>query len=797
MCHSCHSTKCNQTIQHAAVPETNTGTGACSASSSHSHSSCSGTESAESDTADPESHGCCSNHSCSSEAQAEDNVPVSSSNLVWQVTKMDCPSCAGKLEAALSRLDGVKSVQVRFSSQKLVVEAEQSAPADLAEAIKQRAEKTGFPLVDISRKPADTETLTLWDNIKRDGILFSLIAVMAIAGIVSIWQPDTGAILFTVATILGLMPITKKAFTLARNGSPFSIEMLMSIAAFGALYLGETLEAAMVLVLFLIGERLEGFAASKARKGIQSLMALVPEDIVRKHPDGRRETVPVSSLEPGHRVEIAPGGRLPADAVLHEDNASFDLSALTGESIPVVKQRGEKVPAGALSVDRVVEMEVVSKQGESAIDRILTLIEEAESRRAPFERFIDRFSRWYTPLMILVAALVVTIPPVFFAESWDTWVYRGLALLLIACPCALVISTPAAMTSGLATAARFGALFKGGAALEALSKVEWVAFDKTGTLTEGKPVVTDVVTWQGDESFLLSLAAAIEQGSHHPLAKALVDKAEEAGVSILKADNISAEAGKGVSGVVDGIAVSLVALDKLESHHSINQQQMQEAQALAESGKTVAVLFEESTAKGAFAWRDELRAASFETIDQLNQKGLHTVMLTGDNPKAAAGLAGSLKMDYRAGLMPEGKVDAINEIAKTQSVAMVGDGINDAPAMKAATIGIAMGGGTDVALETADIALSSNRIERIPDIVALSRATMANVRQNVTLAIGLKAVFLVTSVLGITGLWVAVLADTGATALVTLNALRLLRFKSGEVQTTPQRKGEIALNKSI
>lgn len=365
----------------------------------------------------------------------------------------------------------------------------------------------------------------------------------------------------------------------------------------------------------------------------------------------------------------------------------------------------------------------------------------------------------------------------FFAESWDTWVYRGLALLLIACPCALVISTPAAMTSGLATAARHGALIKGGAALEALSKVDWVAFDKTGTLTEGKPVVTDVLTWQGEEKALLSMAAAIEQGSHHPLAKAVIDKAQRKGAPALHAQNVGADVGKGVSGLVGGKHVALVALDKLEAHHLIEAKQKKEAKHLADNGKTVAVLLIEDVAAGAFAWRDELRPEAYETIAQLSQQGLHSVMLTGDNPKAAAGLAKSLRMDFRAGLLPEGKVTAINDIAAKTRVAMVGDGINDAPAMKAATIGIAMGGGTDVALETADIALSSNRIERLPDIIALARATMANVRQNVALAVGLKAIFLVTSVLGYTGLWVAVLADTGATALVTLNALRLLRFR--------------------
>lgn len=409
MCHSCHSVKCHNPVEHASTPDSQV-VSCCSENQTSSSCRAEG-ESSESDTADPEPSGCCSNHVCSSDSHSNQDDMISSGSLVWQVTNMDCPSCAGKLEAALRRIAGVKTVQVRFASEKLVVETSNPAPAGIVETIKQRAAQTGFPLVDIAKASVAPKTLTRWQQIKREGLLVSLIAVMAVAGLISIWQPETGRLLFTVATVLGLVPIVKKAATLARNGSPFSIEMLMSIAAFGALYLGETHEAAMVLVLFLIGERLEGFAASKARKGIQSLMALVPENIVRKLPDGVRETVAVSSLQPGYRIEVAPGGRLPADAMLMEVSASFDLSALTGESIPVVKKQGDKVPAGALSVDRVVEMEVVSKQGESAIDRILTLIEEAESRRAPVERFIDSFSRWYTPLMIVVAALVVTVPP--------------------------------------------------------------------------------------------------------------------------------------------------------------------------------------------------------------------------------------------------------------------------------------------------------------------------------------------------------------------------------------------------
>ncbi|WP_197076305.1 zinc/cadmium/mercury/lead-transporting ATPase [Grimontia sp. AD028] len=779
MCHSCHSVKCQNPIQHTSKPETQPK--ACCSSHTVSESSCSTTEISDGGTDDPSSQGCCSSQTCSSQTQNNDtpSEPVLfSDSLQWRVTNMDCPSCANKLETALKGITGVESAQVRFATEKLIVNLNQADSDKLKATIEAKAAKTGFPLLSLTEtKPLESESGWL-TTFKKDGLLISLVAVMTFAAVLLQWMPEAGSALFTLATVLGLIPIVKKAITLGRSGSPFSIETLMSIAAFGALYLGETVEAAMVLVLFLIGERLEGYASAKARAGIQALMALVPETVTRIFEDGRKESVSVSSLQPGHAIEIAPGGRLPADAVLKNEIAAFDMSALTGESIPVEKQQGDKVLAGALAVDRLVSLEVVSKQGESAIDRILNLIEDAESRRAPVERFIDRFSRWYTPLMIVLAALVVTIPPLMFGESWDTWIYRGLALLLIACPCALVISTPAAMTSGLATAARQGALIKGGAALEALSKVEWVAFDKTGTLTEGKPVVTDVLVWEGDDNALLAQAAAVEQGSHHPLAKAVVEAANARGLASLTAENVIATAGKGVSGEVEGKHLEVLALDKLDEKYTVSAERQNAAQTIADQGKTVAIVFIDGIASGALAWRDELRATAKATVDALNKAGVRSVMLTGDNPHAAGGLAGSLNMDFRAGLMPEGKVEAIHDIALKHRVAMVGDGINDAPAMKSATIGIAMGGGTDVALETADIALSQNRIEQIPSVIALSRATMRNVRQNVALAVGLKAVFLVTSVLGFTGLWVAVLADSGATAIVTLNALRLLRFKA-------------------
>ncbi len=424
----------------------------------------------------------------------------------------------------------------------------------------------------------------------------------------------------------------------------------------------------------------------------------------------------------------------------------------------------------------MVRLRVTSKQGENAIDRILHLIEQAESHKAPLERFLDRFSRWYTPAMMALALLVIITPPLLFEQPWETWVYRGLALLLIACPCALVISTPAAITSGLAVAAKRGALIKGGAALEQLGRIETVAFDKTGTLTKGKPKVTDVLPLGNiTRERLLALTASIELGSTHPLAKSLVAYVNSQHITISEATEKTAIAGIGVSGIISGINYSISAPSKVNV--PISTEIEQHVARLESVGKTTVLVLEASKVIGILAWQDTLREDAKDAIDKLHKLGISTLMLTGDNARSAKGIADKIGVVYKAGLLPEDKVDFVQQLAKTKHVAMVGDGINDAPAMKAASIGIAMGSGTDVALEAADSALTHNRLTDVAEIIILSKATLANIRQNIALALGLKAVFLVTSLLGITGLWLAVLADSGATLLVTANALRLLRLK--------------------
>jgi len=744
--------------------------GCCSdkPASQDSHASSVSSSSSEGDS-------CCSGGHCHDDGADEDEhpsaapltpPPIGSQRFSWKIRGMDCPSCAKKIETAVGGIPGVERAAVLFATEKLVVDAGH----DVSQKVQAAVEKAGFVLLGAGGTKTQPEN-GFW---KEYGLLISLVVMMIVSYGIEQFSPALGRIAFIATTLVGLAPVVRQAWNLTRSGTPFAIETLMSIAAIGALFIGATEEAAMVLLLFMIGELLESYAASRARKGVTALMALVPEDAVVVE-NGQRRTVAVSSLMPGQIIEVAPGARMPADAELLADGISFDESALTGESVPVERQSGEKVAAGSLVVDRVCQLRVVSEPGNNAIDRILQLIEEADERRAPIERFLDRFSRYYTPAIMLFSLLVILVPPLLFAQPWDTWIYRGLTMLLIGCPCALVISTPAAITSGLAAATRRGALIKGGAALEQLGRVTTIAFDKTGTLTQGTPQVTDVVALSDTQTDqILTLAAAVEVGSHHPLAQAIVRNVADKKLVMLTADDRQAKAGVGVEGVVNGALVQVMAPTKLPQD-ALSEDALVQIHALESAGKTVVVVIQAQQPIGVIALSDTLRADAVEALAQLKQMGISGVMLTGDNPRAAAAIASKLGIEYRAGLLPADKVDALTALSQKADTAMVGDGINDAPAMKAASIGIAMGSGSDVALETADAALTHNRLTGLPEIIALSRATHANIRQNITIALGLKAVFMVTSLLGLTGLWLAVLADSGATALVTANALRLLR----------------------
>ena len=715
--------------------------------------------------------GCCceSNSSPGTEADAAEESDRRDAGypFSWQVRGMDCPGCARTIETAVRQISGVTDARVLFSSEKLVVSASQ----DVRNAVEQAVRKVGFELTASSASSVTPAARPGW---QQNRMLLLLALLVLLSSVLGQFAPAWGDRLFVLTTLIGLAPVARGAWQRLRSGSPFTIETLMTLASAGALIIGAHAEAAMVLLLFQLGEQLEGYAAARARSGVTRLMALRPESAIRLQ-QGQRTEVPLTALRPGDRIEVAAGSRLPVDGRLISPLASFDESALTGESLPVTRASGETIPAGATSVDRQVELEVVSEPGESAIDRILQLIEEAETHRAPVERFIDQFSRLYTPLVMLLSLLVMVVPPLLGAGDWQPWIYKGLTLLLIGCPCALVISTPAAITSGLAAAARQGALIKGGAALERLSSLRRVAFDKTGTLTPGKPQLTQILRFgAASEAEMLALSAAAEQGATHPLASAIVAAAQARHLPMPDARDQQVLAGRGIRA---RIAEQQIELLTPAHAPGLTAQQRRQIAQQEEQGNTLVVLMRDGEALGALALRDRLRSDAVAAIQALNRLGIESLMLTGDNPRAAATLARELAIDYRASLLPADKVAAIRELSQQQPLAMVGDGINDAPAMKAATLGIAMGSGTDVALEAADAALTRNQLTQLAPMIALARRTRRIIRQNIGIALGLKAIFLVTTLLGLTGLWLAVLADSGATALVTANALRLLRHR--------------------
>ncbi|WP_144575468.1 heavy metal translocating P-type ATPase [Agrobacterium sp. DE0009] len=599
--------------------------------------------------------------------------------------------------------------------------------------------------------------------------------LVAIAYAAELTFPAWGSYAFIVATLATLFPIARNAFNAARFGAVFTIEMLMTIAAIGAIIIGEAEEAAIVVLLFSVGELLEGFAAARARSGIKALGSLLPKTAMVEE-NGSLRQVSADQVRIGQVVVARPGDRIAADGVVMDGQSSVDESPMTGESIPVAKDKGDRVFAGSINHDGSLRIRVDRAPEDNTIARIITLVEEAQDARAPTERFIQSFSRYYMPLIVAISVLTIIVPPLAGLGDWDTWIYRGLALLLIGCPCALVISVPAAIASSLSAAARHGMLVKGGAVIEMLARTETVAFDKTGTLTLGEPVVTDVVALDGNEAELIAQATTIENESSHPLARAIVNHAEKAGVKPLPGSNIKAISGRGMQGNVGGKELFIGAPRFATEVGTLSKDLADRISALESEGKTVAVVMTGGAASGLFAMRDEPRKDAAEGVKALKDMGISSLMLSGDNARTARAIGNKLGLEARGELLPQNKVEEIRKLAEKKTVVMVGDGINDAPALAAASVGVAIGSGTDVAMEAADAALMRNNVGDAARLIGLSRATMSNIRQNVAIALGLKAVFLVTTVTGVSGLWLAVFADTGATVLVTANAMRLLGY---------------------
>ncbi|QRI64039.1 cadmium-translocating P-type ATPase [Shinella sp. PSBB067] len=731
----------------------------------------------------------------------------------FRVEGMDCASCASKIDTAVRRMPGVSDVSVSVTAGTMRVEHD--GTSDL-KAIQRKVSGLGYTVTpgaaekqaenhengppcnhddhahddhaghDHAHEPkaAAIEGLHGHDHGPSEGPWWKgrkgRLTILAGAALVIAYGighlfPAIATYAFIVAMAVGLVPIARRAIMAALAGTPFSIEMLMTIAAVGAVIINATEEAAAVVFLFLVGELLEGVAAGKARDSIRSLSALVPKTALLEGEGGTRE-VPAESLAVGAIIFVRPGDRISADGTIIEGESAIDEAPVTGESTPVRKETGDTVFAGTVNGDAALRIRVTAAAADNTIARVIKLVEEAQESKAPTERFIDRFSKYYTPGVVAVAALVAIVPPLLLGGVWSEWVYKGLAVLLIGCPCALVISTPAAIAAALSAGARRGLLMKGGAVLEGLGKLTAIAFDKTGTLTEGKPVVTDVVAFAQPAEEVLRLAAALEAGSSHPLALAILGRAAEDGIALPTASSSRALGGKGVTATVEGKDIFLGSPKAAAERAGISQEVKAATTALNDDGKTVSMLIVDGVLAGAIAMRDEPRADAAAGLKTLRDAGIKTIMLTGDNARTAKAVGAELGIEVRAELMPEDKQRIVGELQREGFVVgKIGDGINDAPALAAANVGIAMGGGTDVALETADAAILHGRVGDVALMTDLSKRTMRNITQNIVIALGLKGVFLVTTIVGITGLWPAILADTGATVLVTLNALRLLR----------------------
>ena len=559
-----------------------------------------------------------------------------------------------------------------------------------------------------------------------------------------------------------------------------SINLLITIAAIGALAIGHIEEGAAVLFLFNIAERLEDYAADRARHSIEALMELKPE-VATLRREGEEVPVPIEEVWPGEIFVVRPGDRIPLDGVVVEGASSVNQAAITGESAPIYRELGQEVYAGTINNDGFLAVRVTKIMEETLLAKILQMIEEAEEHRSPTEAFVDKFAKWYTPSVILLALIVATVPPLLLRQPLTEWIYRSLVMLVVACPCALAISTPVAMVSAIASAGRNGVLVKGSNYVEQVSKVKVIAFDKTGTLTRGQLGVVDIITQDLPEREVLRRAVALEAKAEHPIARAILERAKEMGVEVEETTDFKAYVGRGVEACLDEKTCCIGNLRLFEELKIAPMDGVVER--LEAEGKTVVLVSEDDCTIGAIALMDEVREGVEETISQLKDKGIRVEMLTGDNEVTARAIAERLGLDgYRAHLLPEEKVQAIEKLkAEYGVVAMVGDGVNDAPALAAADVGIAMGAiGSDVALETADIALMEDEVHRVDYLVRLSRATMGRIRENIAASILVKLGVALLTFPGLINLWIAVaVGDMGLSLSVILNSLRLGGLRDG------------------
>jgi Cd2+/Zn2+-exporting ATPase len=593
------------------------------------------------------------------------------------------------------------------------------------------------------------------------------------------WPPVGAVACYALGIVAGVWTVLPKAWVAAKHLAP-DMNLLMVVAVCGAVAINQWAEAATVAFLFSLSLALEAWSVGRARRAVAALMNLAPPTARFVQPDGREEAVAPDKVPVGAKFRVRPGDRFPLDGRVVEGSGGVDQSPITGESVPVQKNAGDEVYAGTINGDGLLTVESTKPASDTTLARITRMVGEAQSRRSPSEQWVEKFARYYTPTVMFLAAAVLATPPLAFGEPWGPWLYSSLVLLVIACPCALVISTPVSIVAALSSAARNGVLVKGGVHIETPARLKAVAMDKTGTLTEGKPAVVELVPLNDHtETELLERVAALEAHSTHPLAHAIVEYAKTRGVSIPPADDFRTLPGKGAVGRVRGTEYWVGSHRYLEARGQETPEVHDRLEAMSRAGRTVVVVGNDRHVCGFIALADRVRPEAKLAVAHLRAVGIeHVVMLTGDNRGTAAAIAAEAGVDEaHAELLPADKVARVEElVAKYGSVAMVGDGVNDAPAMARATVGVAMGAaGTDAAIETADIALMSDDLSKLPWLVRHSRRTLSVVRQNVVFSLGVKVVFVVLTLAGHTSMWAAVAADSGATLLVVFNALRLLR----------------------
>lgn len=687
----------------------------------------------------------------------------------FAVGGMDCAACAAAIERAVRAVPGVAAVDVDVLGGKVRVTRDPRAEdVKLAAAIR----GAGYTV----ESPVTPGTRHSMGRIVAAGIAGACLATGTVLGWLDTAVPPVP---FLVASLLaGAVTVVPRAWQSLRTGT-LDINVLMTIAAIGAAIIGEWGEAAAAMSLFALAQLLEGFAMGRARRAIAALMQLTPREATVRR-DGRTTVVPVDQVALGEVMVIRPGERLPLDGEVVAGQSAVDQSPITGESMPVEKQAGGEVFAGSINGHGALEVRVTRHAEDTTLARILHAVEEAQASRAPAQTFVNRFARIYTPAVVALATLVAILPPLVAGGEWLSWVYRALALLVIACPCALVISTPVTVVSGLTGAARDGVLIKGGAQLESAAHVTAVLLDKTGTLTEGRPAVTAVTPLDGlDEDEVLRLAAAVEGHSEHPVARAIIHAAAERGLAVPSPTAFQALPGRGAKATVDGqvllIGNSRICADTAACRPGVHRQ----IEALEASGQTAILLTTEAEPIALLAVADRIRPGARASIEALRHAGVRMVgMVTGDNAPVAHAVAGAVGItEVHAALLPEEKLGVVRALREAgQHVAVVGDGVNDAPALAAAHVGIAMGAaGTHVALETADVVLMGDDLEQVAVTIRRARRTVRIIQQNVAFSIGLKAVFLALALTGHATLWMAVAADMGASLLVIVNGLRALR----------------------